>query len=307
MRVLVTGATGFLGPFLCSRLLGAGHAVRAVARDLARTAEILGPSVEVVPIPGDAQEWANRIVGCDGIVNLAGASVAKRWTTAHKAEMHSSRVDLTRAMVEGIARLPEGGRPRALVSGSAVGYYGCGDEERNEASPGGSDFLARLCQDWEAEARRGEALGVRVVLLRIGVVLGLEGGALRKMLTPFRLCLGGPIAGGRQWMSWIHRDDLIRLAQLCLENEGIRGAVNACAPGATTNRELAQTLASVLRRPCLLPVPAFVLRLALGEAAEMVARGQRIRPEKALAAGYTFRFPDLRGALENLLATGDAA
>jgi uncharacterized protein (TIGR01777 family) len=238
--------------------------------------------------------------GADGVIHLAGEPIAaKRWSDKQKERIRSSRILTTRALVEAIAKAKE--RPKFLLNGSAIGYYGAhGDETLTEEAHPGNDFLARLSIEWEKEATRAEEHGLRVIRLRTGIVLGKGGGALAKMLLPFKLFIGGPLGSGKQWMSWVHLEDEIGLIQLLIENPQARGAVNATAPNPVTMKEFCQTLGRALHRPSWAPVPAFVLRLMLGEMAEMLLTGQRVLPEKALSLGYRFRYPDLREALRAL-------
>jgi hypothetical protein len=287
MHVLVTGGTGFIGRLLCARLQEAGHAVSVLTRDPAR-AQVPGARLVV------ALEQAE---GVDAVVNLAGASLFdRRWTDAYKQVLRASRIDGTRRLVAWMARQPA--PPRVLVSGSAIGWYGPRDDAPlDETVAPGEDFAAWLCRDWEAEAMRATALGVRTCLLRTGIVLDRGGGALEKMLPPFRFGLGGPMGDGRQWMSWIHREDLVRLAIWLIGQPGAQGAFNGTAPGPVANGVFARTLGTVLRRPARLRVPGFALRLALGEMAGLLLSGQRVLPTRTLDAGFAFLHPGLEGAL----------
>jgi uncharacterized protein (TIGR01777 family) len=246
------------------------------------------------PVPAEVLAQA------DAVVNLAGESIAQRWTQAAKRAIRESRVAGTRALVASMhgAEAP----PRILISASAVGYYGRhGEEPLDEDAGPGVGFLPEVCVAWEDEALSAQALGVRVTCLRTGIVLARGGGALAQMLTPFRLGLGGPVAGGRQYMSWIHLDDHVAMLVAALEDEGFNGPFNATAPEPVTNREFSSTLGHVLRRPALVPVPAFALRALYGEMAELVTTGVRALPAKALVRGFEFRFPHLHEALEDVL------
>ncbi len=298
MRILVTGATGFIGRPLCERLLSGGRRVVAITR----TPGPRSVPWETRPLPHDAAGWAEAARGCDAVVNLAGSPIAVRWTEAARREMRTSRIDLTRSLVEGLARLPPGERPSVLVSSSAIGYYGTRRETSlgEDASPG-DDFLARICADWEEAARRAESAGIRTVLLRIGIVLEADGGPLSKMLPPFKFGLGGPIAGGRQWMSWIHREDAIRMIEFALTDGGLHGPLNATAPDPKRNVDFGRALAHSLRRPFWFPIPAAMLHLGMGSAAVIVTTGQRVQPETALARGFEFRYPTLEVALRSVL------
>jgi uncharacterized protein len=303
MRIIVAGATGFIGSALLARLREDGHALTLLTR--AKSARTPVGSTTIVWQPGSAGDWRRPLeeamAAADGVVNLAGEPIAGgRWTEARKQRLRASRVETTRALVDAIGK--NRNSVKFLINASAVGYYGpCGDEIVTEANPPGSDFLARLCRDWEAEALGAETRGVRVVLLRTGIVLGKSGGALAKMLPPFRFFLGGPLGSGRQWMPWIHLEDEIGLIAFLIRSSA-HGAVNATAPEPVTMKEFCTTLANVMRRPCWAPVPAFVLRAALGEMADMLLTGQRAVPAEAQKLGYRFRYRSLRPALENILA-----
>lgn len=286
MKVLLTGATGFVGTHLTRKLQEAGHEVLAVSRKR-------GPGFD-----WSEESLRQGVEAADGVIHLAGENLfARRWSAKQKQALWSSRV-------EGTTRLAQLAAQRKLgcfLCASAIGWYGPSDDrELNEASPRGSDFLAELCLDWESAAQAAVKAGVRTCIIRIGVVLGADGGALARMLLPFRLGLGGPIGNGRQWMSWIHIDDLCDLFVFLLENEQASGTYNGTAPTPVTMKQLSATLAKVLRRPAFLPVPAPVLKLALGEVSEILLKGQRVLPDRAQAAGYRFSHPELEGALSQL-------
>jgi uncharacterized protein (TIGR01777 family) len=303
MRYLITGATGFLGRRLWQALGAAGHDRVALARDVRRASQTL--------TGGQVLEW-NGVVGLpppgaldgvDVVVNLIGESVARRWTSERKRRFRDSRVLPTRALVQRMAELEPARRPRALVSMGGTAYYGDREAEvLTEKSTAGGGFLADLARDWESAALAAEALDVRVVVLRTGVVLGRDGGILAKLLPPFRLGLGARLGTGRQYIPWIHLDDMLSLLQLAGTSEALRGPVNAVAPEPVTNAELVAALGEALRRPAALMVPGFALKLAMGEMAEeMLLASQRVSPIKALEAGFEFRFPLLRQALADLL------
>jgi uncharacterized protein len=288
MRVLVSGGTGLVGRPACDALRAAGHAVTIVSREPGR-------------VPARAIGWDGlraAMPETDAIVNLAGESIASgRWTAARKAAIRSSRVEATRALVDAVAAASP--RPKVLVNASAIGYYGAhGDEPLDETAAPGADFLARVCVEWEAEARRAEVLGLRVVLLRLGVVLAPDGGALSAMLLPFRAALGGAIGGGRQWMSWVHRDDVVGLLREAVGNAEYAGPVNATSPNPVTNRDFTRALGRALHRPTVLPVPGIGVRLLLGEMATMLLTGQRVLPKAAERLGYAWQQPELPAALE---------
>jgi hypothetical protein len=302
MKALVTGATGFIGRALVERL----DRPRVLSRDPARAKVALGV---VDAFPWDAEAGPpppEAVEGIDAVFHLAGDPVAEgRWTGAKKRRIRDSRVLGTRRLVDAIAAAKA--RPRVLVAFSAVGYYGDrGDEELTESSAQGNDFLAGVCVAWEAEAARARDCGVRVVHLRLGVVLGEGGGALAKMLLPFRLGLGGPLGNGRQWMPWVHRDDVVGLALHAAASESTTGPVNAVGPGPATNREFTKALGRVLRRPTLLPAPRFALRIAFGEFADVLFASQRVVPGAALGSGYAFRHGSVEGALRASVGGGSA-
>jgi hypothetical protein len=238
------------------------------------------------------------INGADGIINLAGEPIAaKRWTAAQKQKIRSSRLESTRALVSAISKADT--KPKFLINGSAVGYYGPrGDEFVTEETPPGTDYLSRVCVEWEAEASKAESSGVRVVCLRTGIVLGKGGGALAKMVPPFKFFAGGPLGSGNQWMPWIQMEDEVGLILFSMENVNASGAMNATAPNPVTMREFCKTLGKVLHRPCWAPVPAFALKLLLGQMADMLLTGQRAVPERAQKLGYKFRYPNLYEALQ---------
>lgn len=298
MRALVTGATGFVGRHLMKRL----RDPLVLSRN-PEAARQLFPSAKVRR-GGWAESIASALTGhpCDAVFHLAGEPIAEgRWNESKKQRIRNSRVAGTRALVDAISQAEV--KPGALVSASAVGYYGSqGDRILGEDSAAGKGFLADVCCEWEAEAARAETLGVRVVSLRIGIVLGSGGGALAAMLTPFKLGLGGPLGSGRQWTPWIHVDDLVDLALFAAQSEQSRGALNAVAPGTIRNREFAAALGRALHRPAIMPAPAFALRLVLGEFANVLLASQRVVPSKLRAAGYAFRFADINAALAEALS-----
>lgn len=306
MRVVVSGGTGFIGRPLCQKLVALGHSVIVLTRNPGSAWARLDPRVSVTRWEGTQRpgpECLAALAGCEAVINLAGEPIAdRRWSDWVKDDLRASRIGATAALVSMLST--RGVKPGLLISASAIGYYGPrGDEILTEESPPGAGFLASLCSGWEAAARAAEPLGIRVVLPRIGVVLGKGGGALGKMLTLFRLGLGGPMGSGTQWISWIHRDDLVELLVTALENETLRGPINATAPHPVTNREFASTLGQVLNRPARLPTPGFLLRLALGQAAdELLLTGQRVLPRRAEEWGYRFRYPRLAEAFHEILA-----
>jgi uncharacterized protein len=297
MRLVIAGATGFIGSALTERLLERGHSLCLLTRKAPPDADTARKMWRYWT-PGTSGEWQAMIDGADGIINLAGEPIAgKHWTGPQKREILSSRTDVTRSIVEAIAKANR--KPPILINGSAVGYYGPrGDEIVTEQTHAGGDFLASVCRAWEDEAKNAEKLGVRVVRLRTGIVLGRDGGALRKMIPPFRFFLGGPLGSGTQWMSWIHLEDEIGLIVHLLEKPQAQGPVNATAPNPVRMKDFAETLGKVMRRPAWAPVPSFALRLLLGEMAEMLLTGQRAVPAAAEALGYHFRYGNLHDALK---------
>lgn len=283
MNIAITGASGFIGRHLTTRLREQGHSTRAI-------------SLRSGSLAPDA------FAGCDAVVNLAGENVAQRWTASAKQRIFDSRVQGTRGLVQAIAQASP--RPAIIISASAIGYYGSrGDEILTEQSAPSSDFLGEVVQKWENEAREAEKFGVRVVSPRIGVVLGSDGGALQKMLLPFRFGVGGRIGTGRQWMSWIHIDDLIELILFALSTSALAGPVNATAPNPVTNADFTRELARALHRPAIFPVPAIALKLMFGEMSEILLGGQRVLPQAALAAGFKFRYPEIGSALADLFGS----
>ncbi len=299
MKLILSGATGFIGSLLIERLRKQSHSLVLLSRQPRRqhsTANQQWLTWE----PGLRGEWEQAVDGADGIINLAGEPIAaKRWTAAQKERLSRSRIDTTRALVNAIARATL--KPKFLVSASAVGYYGPrGDETLTEGSAPGSDFLSRLCFEWENEARKAEGHGVRLALLRTGIVLGKGKGALAKMVPPFKLFFGGRLGSGKQWMPWIHIDDEIALIQFLIDNAQARGAFNATAPNPVTMSEFSRALGKVLNRPAWAPVPAGVLTLLLGEMAEMLLGGQRALPAAAEQSGFRFKYRNLADALASL-------
>jgi len=299
MKVFMTGGRGFVGTFLSRELARHGHEVTILTR---RETPTVAEEPAISFLTGDPSRegpWMAVVPDHDWIINLAGASVFTRWSAAHKQEIYDSRIRTTRNLV---AALAAGNRRQLLCSTSAIGYYGPrGDEDLTEESPPGDDFLARLARDWEAEALKAQDLGVRVVITRFGLVLGPGGGILGQMVPAFRFFAGGPAGSGQQWVSWIHRGDHARAFLFVQDHPEIHGPVNFSAPRPVRNRELAQALGRVLGRPSFLTAPAFMLRLVLGEFADVVLSGQKVLPQRLLAAGFTFDFPTLDAALENLL------
>ncbi len=299
MKVTVTGATGLIGTALVAALKERGDEVTVLSRNPDQAARELG--VEAVAWDPMAEPApSSAISGRDGVVHLAGEPVAQRWTESVKRSIRASRDLGTANLVAGIAASEP--RPGVLVSSSAVGYYGKhGAEIIDESAPAGSDFLAEVCVEWERRARAAEELGLRVVIVRTGVVLDSGGGALKTMLPPFRAGVGGPVAGGRQYMPWIHLDDIVGIYLAALDGEGWSGPVNGTAPEPVTNADFSKALGRALGRPAIFPVPAFAIRTLYGEMAEIVTEGQRAVPARTLESGYVFQQPELDAALRSAL------
>ncbi|MBI3265194.1 MAG: TIGR01777 family protein [Acidobacteria bacterium] len=299
MKIIIAGGTGFLGRALCAGLAADGHEVVVLSRS-AHAAPAGATLVQWTP-DGSVGSWAAALDGAGAVINLAGESIAaRRWTAGQRARIRESRVLATRSLVLAIGHAAK--PPAVLISGSAVGYYGpCGDEPVTEDSGPGHDFLAEVCQAWEAEARK-VAPRTRLVLVRTGLVLERNGGALPQMLLPFRLFAGGPVGSGRQYWPWIHRDDWLGLVRLAIDREDLSGPMNATSPHPVTNAAFSQALGRALHRPSWLPAPAFALRIALGEMADaLLLSGQRAVPSRATKAGYRFRFEELQPALDTIL------
>jgi uncharacterized protein len=302
-RIVVTGATGTIGRALVATLRGRGDDVVALSRDRGRAEGVLGAGVEVHAWadPETTPPPAEAVTGAAGIVHLLGEPIAQRWNAETKARIRDSRVRSTAQLVASLAALPTEQRPEILVSQSAIGFYGASDaRELDEDAPAGADFLAGMVAAWEHEARAAESL-TRVVTTRTGLVLTASGGALAKMLPFFRLGIGGPVAGGKQFVPWIHHADVVAAILFCLGRPTVAGAVNVTAPNPVTNAEFSRALGRALHRPAVLPVPGFALRLLYGEMAEIVITGQRVIPRRLLEAGFEFEHPDVQEALDDVL------
>lgn len=304
MRVFITGGTGLVGTRLLAQLKKRSDHAIVLTRNPDKAREKLGDFPELVAgDPTVAGPWQASVSSCDAVVNLAGENLfARRWSDGFKAIIRTSRIDGTNNVVQAITHAPS--RPRVLVNGSAIGYYGFhGDQALTEESPPGDDFLAKTCVEWEAAAKPAEQLGVRVVLLRTGVVLDKAGGALQLMLLPFKLFLfGGKIGSGRQWVSWIHHEDEVGIILKALDDGMVSGPLNATAPVPITNKDLAHAIGKAMGRPSFFPTPGFMLNLGLGEVASLVVKGQRVLPKKAQELGYAFRYPEIGMALRQALA-----
>jgi len=307
VKIAITGATGFVGTRLVSKLTTAGHEIIVFTRDEKRGRRVFPPSafpnLEIVAYqPTKSGDWQQAMAKCDAVVNLAGQPIAEeRWTPQIKEKILHSRQGVTEKIVEAIALANP--KPKVLINASAIGYYGTSETATfTETSPPGDDFLAQVCQKWEAAATKVTAESVRLVILRIGIVLGKNGGALSKMLPVFKLFAGGPLGNGKQWFSWIHRDDLVSLIIAALEQEDKRGTFNATAPNPVRMNELCQTLGAIMKRPSWLPVPSFALEMLLGDGAKVVLEGQQVLPQQTLAAGFLYQYPTIQAALKEILS-----
>ncbi len=307
MKVAITGATGFVGSRLVERLHSEGEQILVLTRNLEKAKRIFPdsayPNLEIVAYqPKKSGAWQKSIDGCDGVVNLAGAGIAdERWNASRKQEIMDSRKVTTEKLVEAIAQANS--KPSVLVSGSAVGYYGTSETATfDETSNSGNDFLAQVCQAWEAAAQPVKDVGVRLVILRIGIVLGM-GGTVSKMLTPLQLFAGGPIGSGRQWFSWVHIDDLVGLILHSLRHPEMQGAFNATSPNPVRMGEFCQDLGAALNRPSWLPVPDFAIELLLGDGSVVVLEGQKVLPKQTQASGFEYQYPTVKPALKNILAS----
>ncbi len=305
MKIAVTGATGFVGTRLIDRLVEEGHDVRVFTRSESKARKIFAaskfkPIEYVVYTPTASGEWQAKISGCDGVINLAGEPISERWSTERKNRILNSRKVGTEKLVEAIAKADP--KPSVLVSGSAIGYYGTSEtaEFFETSEPAENDFLSQVCQAWETEARKAKDAGVRVAIIRTGIVLG-DGGAIAKMITPFKLYAGGPIGSGRQWFSWIHVNDLVSLFVKAVLDPSMQGVYNGTAPEPVRMRDLAQTLGEVMDRPSWLPVPDFAIEALLGDGAVVVLKGQKVLPERTQAAGFTYEYAEPKEALADVV------
>ncbi|MEO0868149.1 MAG: TIGR01777 family oxidoreductase [Cyanobacteria bacterium J06642_11] len=305
MKVAVTGATGFVGSHLVQRLQDEGHQVKVLARNPERARKVFPsqpfPNVEIVGYtPQESGDWQAEISGCDGVINLAGEPISERWTSERKREIMDSRIIGTEKLVEAIGKAEV--KPKVLVSASAIGFYGTSEttEFYETSEPIKQDFLSQVCQRWEAAADKVTASGTRLVTIRIGIVLGM-GGAIAKMLTPFRLYAGGPIGSGKQWFSWVHRDDLVSLFIKGLTDDSMQGTYNGTAPTPVRMSELCDTLGKVMNRPSWLPVPDFVIETLLGDGAVVVLEGQKVLPERTQSTGFSYAYPKVEAALREIV------
>ena len=305
MKIVITGATGFVGSRLVEKLTAAGNKVLVLTRNPERAKRVFPstaiPNVEIMGYdPTESGDWQKAISGCDGVVNLAGEPIAEeRWTSSQKQEILNSRKLVTQKIVEAISQAES--KPQVLVNASAIGYYGTSETATfEETSNPGNDFLAEVCQAWEAEAEKVKSAGVRLVTLRLGIVLG-DGGALAKMLPAFKMFAGGPLGTGNQWFSWIHRDDVVSLIMASLQRSELEGVLNATAPNPVRMTELCDTLGKVMARPSWLPVPSIALQLMLGDGAQVVLEGQQVLPKRTQSVGFEYKYPQLEFALKDIV------
>jgi hypothetical protein len=301
MKILITGGTGFVGSLLAKRLLESGNEVTILDRTIKKTVEP-GPGLSLIEAdiskPG---EWQKQPALHDAVVNLAGVNVFQRWNPAVKNAIRESRITSTKNLINGLSSGK--GKLKLLVNASAVGYYGFpGDIAVDESASAGSDFLAGVCEEWESEAMKAEAQGIRVALCRFGIILGPGGGAIASMVPAFRAYLGAPLGTGRQWFPWVHIEEIVSIIMFIIENKKISGPVNCTAPASVTNAEFTKELAAALGRKAFLPgVPGFILRILFGEVGDLLLKGQRVEPAALKKAGYTFKYPELGAALKSIL------
>lgn len=297
-HILLTGGSGFIGQQLVPTLLSAGHTITVFTRNPKKTSAIFQQQVTTI----DSLEGLSADDHFDAVINLAGEGIGdRRWTDSVKQQLRDSRLLTTASLIEYFKRANQ--KPAVFISGSAIGVYGLhGDEKLDEQASGDDNFSSKLCRDWEAQAAEAEALGIRCCYLRTGVVLGKNGGALSKMLPPFKMALGGPMGSGQQWMSWVHMDDLVNAIVYALETPSINGPINGTAPNPVTNKAFSKALGAALNRPAIIPMPAFVLKLMMGEMAEeLLLSGQRVVPAKLTQSGFEFKYPQLDDALRDII------
>jgi uncharacterized protein (TIGR01777 family) len=303
MKIVITGGTGFIGKALAGELSGAGHQVVALSRDAEKGRRVLGEVAAVAQWDGEsATGWAEHADGAGAIVNLAGESISPgRWTRSKRTRILKSRLDAGQAVVEAV--LKAGAKPRVVVQSSGIGYYGSGTDEVDESASAGSGFLPEVARKWEASTKKVQEMGVRQIVIRTGVVLGISGGALPRLLTPFRLFVGGPLGSGKQYFPWIHLEDEVRAIRFLAESEKLEGPFNLVAPQSLTMKDFSAILGQVMKRPSWLRVPGFTLKLAFGQMAdEVLLSGQRALPRRLMEAGYEFAHPSLEPALREILS-----
>ena len=306
MKVAITGATGFVGSRLVEKLTEMGHQVVVFSRDPDKAQRVFPlsayPKIKIIGYtPLEPGSWQDAIAGCEGVVNLAGTAIAdERWTPERKQDILDSRIKLTENLVQAITAANP--KPSVLVNASAIGYYGTSETATfDETSNKGDDFLAQVCQGWETAAEKVKETGTRLAIIRIGIVLGMEGGALAKMLTPFKLFAGGPLGDGNQWFSWIHRDDLVNLIIYSLTHSEVEGVLNGTAPNPVRMAEFCQVLGTIMNRPSWLPVPSFALEALLGDAAQLVLEGQQVLPKRPQELSFQYQYSTVDQALKEIL------
>lgn len=305
MKIAITGATGFVGARLVERLVADGHDVKVLTRSVDKAKKVFAaakfkPVEYVAYTPTQSGDWQSTISGCDGVINLAGEPISERWSAERKERILNSRKVGTEKLVEAIAQAEP--KPSVLVSSSAIGYYGTSEtaEFFETSEPAENDFLSQVCQAWEGEARKAKEAGVRVAIIRTGIVLG-DGGAIAKMITPFKLYAGGPIGSGQQWFSWVHINDLVNLFIKAMLDPSMQGVYNGTAPEPVRMKELCQTLGEVMDRPSWLPVPDFAIEALLGDGAVVVLKGQKVLPERTQAAGFVYKYAEPKEALKDVV------
>ncbi len=301
MKIIIAGGTGFIGKHLAKYLLGQGHSLIVLSRN--PQSQHYPPNESYRELFWDGHEpepWSTGCAGADVVINLSGASIAdRRWSPKRKQELIDSRVDTTKALLQAITRWKN--TPQTFITASGIGFYGdTGSKNVDEQTPAGTGFLGDLSQKWEQAAQEGESLGMRVVQIRFGMVLGLNGGALPKMKLPFQWFVGGPILPGTQYVSWIHIEDLVKMIHWCMNETSLHGPINGVSPSPVTMKEFCAVLGRTMNRPSLFPVPGFVLKVALGELSDMLTTGQRVIPQRAIESGFTFSYPELSQALDNV-------
>ncbi len=299
-KVILTGATGLIGKNIADKLIQRGDEVTIFTRSVDKAKLVIPNAVEYVAWNYEQDDWKKKLDGKDAVIHLAGENVmAKRWNVEHKKNIYNSRVATTRSLVRAIENVKD--KPNVLISASAVGYYGNSEEPVTEESKHGKDFLANVVRDWEKETEEISRHGVRRVNIRTGIVLDKHEGALARMITPYKFFIGGPLGSGRQWFPWIHLEDVAGIFLFALDNENVHGALNAVSPNPLRMNEFCNTLGAAMHRPSLFKVPAFVLKIIFGEAAEVLLSGAKVIPERTMGEGYKFRFENIENALKNLL------
>ena len=298
-KIIITGATGFIGRNICSKLIERGDEITIFTRSVDMAKKVTPGASKYIAWNYSLKNWYDEISEKDAVINLTGESLlSKRWSEEHKNEVRNSRINSTRALVEAIKLSDE--RPKTFISASAVGFYGDSESEVDELSPKGKGFLSDLVYDWEKEAAKVDELNVRRICVRIGIVLDKDDGALAKMVLPFRFFIGGPLGSGKQWMPWIHIDDLANLFLFALDNEQIEGIINGVSPNPVRMNDFAKSIGKAMNRPAIFKVPEFVLKLILGEASETITKGAKVSPRKAVELGYEFKYKKLDKALEKI-------